>query len=551
MALRPIPVSPVRPTLAAHRWAGLLVAAVLVAYWPAFSAGFIWDDDAHVTPAALRSAGGLVRIWTEIGATQQFYPLLHSAFWLEHRLWGTSPLGYHLVNVGLHIIAALLLGLLLRRLAIPGALLAATLFALHPVHVESVAWISEQKNTLSAIFYLSAALAYLRFDEGRGRKAYVLALVLFVGGLLTKTVVATLPAALLVVIAWRRGRIRWRSDVVPLLPWFLLALVAGLLTAWIERRIIGAEGAAFELTALQRSLLAGRVGWFYLGKLAWPANLTFIYPRWEIDPAAWRDWLPGLAAIAGLRVLWRWRQRTRAPLAAALLFGGTLFPVLGFFNVYPFQYSFVADHFQYLASVSVIAFAVGSLVHAAHYAPIVTRRAAVVMAAAALMGFAALTRHQTHVYRDNRTLFAVTVARNPGAWMAWNNLGKEFMGAKPQLPAAIRCLERAIALRPDYPEALNNLGLALTQSGRAHDGLGHLERSLRLKPNWYQTHNNLGVALASLGRADEAVLSFQRAATLNPSLPNIHENWAKALVLLGCQAEADERFAIAARLRGR
>ena len=216
-------------------WLVALIAAVIVAYSPALEGGFLWDDDAHVTGPELRSLAGLWRIWTDPGATQQYYPLLHSAFWLEHRLWGNAVLGYHLVNVVLHATCAWLLLRVLRRLQVAGGLLAAAIFALHPVHVESVAWISEQKNTLSLLFYLSALLVYVRFDETRRRRDYVLASGLFLLGLLTKTVVATLSGALLVILWWRRGRLEPRRDVMPLLLWFAIGGGAGLYTAWFER----------------------------------------------------------------------------------------------------------------------------------------------------------------------------------------------------------------------------------------------------------------------------------------------------------------------------
>lgn len=525
----------------------LLFGAVILAYWPALQAQLIWDDEAHVTTASLRSWAGLGRIWTEVGVTQQYYPLLHSAFWLEYRLWNGNPLGYHLTNVALHALAAGLFALVLRRLAIPGAILAAALFALHPVHVESVAWISEQKNTLSTALYLGAALAYLRFDMTRGRGAYVLATGCFVLGLLTKTVVATLPAALLIVFWWRRGALSWRRDVLPLLPWLVIGTAAGLFTSWVERRMLGAEGAAFDLTLVQRGLIAGRALWFYLAKLTWPANLTFIYPRWTIDPSKAWSWVPLAAALGVLVGLWWIRRRSRAPLAVALLFAGTLFPALGFFNVYPFQYSFVADHFAYAASLPLVA-AAGAMA-AATFGRLQSpglSRTATVFATGAL---ALLAWSQAWVYRSNETLFRATVARNPDAWMAWNNLGKELMTATPGAPEAIACLERALALRTDYPEAHNNLGLALTQAGRARDAIPHLEISIRLRPGSFQTHNNLGIALASSGRAEEALRAFEHAAALNPTLPNIQENWAKALLLLGRKAEAEEHFAAASRLR--
>ena len=527
-----------------------LVCVLWIAYAPAIRAGFIWDDDAHVTSPALQSWHGLGRIWAEVGATQQYYPVLHSAFWLEHRLFVRTPMGYHLVNIALHATAAVLLALLLRRLALRGAILAAWVFALHPVHVESVAWISEQKNTLSTIFYLGAALSYFRFDAHRNSCAYVFAYVLFLLGLLTKSVTATLPAALLVVFWWQRGQLSWRRDIWPLAPWLVVGAGAGLFTVWIERSIIGAEGADFGLTLLERCLLAGRVVWFYAGKLLWPVNLTFIYPRWEIDPGSWMDWLPLVALLGILGGLWHLRTRSRAPLASTLLFAGSLFPVLGFFNVYPFQYSFVADHFQYLASIPLIAALANAATVTAVRVTGMWRHSAPAFGYLLVVGLGVLTWSQAHDYHDNRTLFRATIARNPSCWMAYNNLGKELMTAKEDLPKAIVHLERAIALRPGYPEAHNNLGLALTQSRRPREAIPHLETSLRLKPNSFQTHNNHGIALAGSGRPEAAVRAFERAAALNPALPNIHENWAKALVLLGREAEAEERFAVAAKLRG-
>ena len=255
MVLMPESSPILRRELAAKRQAQWLLALVLlltcIAYLPAMRGGFIWDDDAHVTRPELRSAHGLYRIWFDVGATQQYYPLLHSAFWLEQKLWGDDPLGYHLVNVLLHCGVVCLVYVVLRRLEMPGALLAAAIFAVHPVEVESVAWITEQKNTLSAVFYLGAMLAYLRFDEARKASSYWLAIALFALGLATKTVTATLPAALLVIFWWQRGKLSWRSDVRPLVPFFVLGAVAGVFTAWVERKLIGARGpsSSFRLSS--------------------------------------------------------------------------------------------------------------------------------------------------------------------------------------------------------------------------------------------------------------------------------------------------------------
>ncbi|HET9800847.1 MAG TPA: hypothetical protein VFP82_04100, partial [Chthoniobacterales bacterium] len=326
-----------------------LIVATAIAYLPAWNGKPIWDDNAHMTQPELRSAHGLLEIWTKLGATQQYYPLVHSVFWIEQKLWGDSVAGYHFVNILLHAASAFVLLQILLRLKIPGAWLAAGLFALHPVQVESVAWISELKNTLSGLFFFLSISSYLNFDETRIRRSYIASLVLFLCGLLCKTVIAPMPAIILVILWWRRGSLRWRDDIAPSLPFFGLGIAAGFFTAWVERTFVGAQGASFQLSILQRCLIAARDFWFYLFKLFWPQKLTFIYPRWQISAGVWWQYLFVIALLALLLFAWILRNKTRGPLAATLIFLGLLFPALGFINVYPFLYSFVADHFQYLA----------------------------------------------------------------------------------------------------------------------------------------------------------------------------------------------------------
>ncbi|HTX64579.1 MAG TPA: tetratricopeptide repeat protein [Opitutaceae bacterium] len=516
----------------------LIFGATLLAYGPALRGGFIWDDSGHVTRPDLQSFAGLGRIWFEIGATQQYYPFLHSAFWLEHRLWGDAPLGYHLLNVLLHAAAACLLGTALRKLAVPGAWVAALLFALHPVCVESVAWISEQKNTLSAVLYLCSALAYFRFDERRRGADYALAAGLFLLALLTKTVTATLPAALLLVLWWRRGRLAWRRDVLPLLPWFAAAATAGGITAWFERARIGAQGADFTLGAAQRFLVAGRVVWFYLAKLAWPADLIFIYPRWTIDAAVAWQWLFPLGALTLVAVLWRARQR--GPLTALLYFGGTLFPALGFFNVFPFLFSFVADHFQYLASAGILALAAAGLAR-------LPRTAGATVAGLLLAGCGALTWQQCGMYRDVFTLYQTTIARNPDCWLAYNNLAEATADAGR--PAeAIPLLDQALQLRPDFAEAESNLGDDLRLIGRPQDAIPHLLHAINLQPKFAQAHNNLGTALMMTNRPAEGMAEFRQAAALRSDFALPHFNLGLALANAGATGDAVAEFAAAARL---
>lgn len=524
----------------------LVLAAALLAYFPALTGGLLWDDAGHVTRPDLRSLAGLGRIWSEFGATQQYYPVLHSAFWLEYHLWGDATLGYHLLNVLLHATSACLFAALLRRLAVPGAWLAASLFLLHPVCVESVAWISEQKNTLSTVFALGATLAFLHFHESRRGRHYALATTLFALALLTKTVTATVPPALLVVFWWQRGRLDWRREILPLLPWFALALGSGLVTAHFERTLIGASGSEFDLSLLERLLLAGRIVWFYLGKLVWPEELIFIYPRWTVEAGQWWQWLfpLGAAALLGaLGVLARARHR-RGPLAALLLFGGTLFPVLGFFNVYPFVFSYVADHFQYLASLALFALAGAGLSAAGQRLPARVRIAAGLVLLGTLGG---LTWAQSRMYRDLTTLYETTLERNPACWMAHQNLAI-ILSSSGRTADAVAHLQKALQLKPDNAAAENNLGDNLAQLGRLEEALPHLRRAIELQPNYAVAHCNLATALARLRRFDEAFTHFATAAQLDPVYPQTEQNWGIALVEAGQPAAALAHLGRAAQL---
>jgi tetratricopeptide (TPR) repeat protein len=509
-------------------WA-LLFCATLAVYFPALRGGMLWDDDHHLTSPGLQSIHGLWRIWFDVGATQQYYPLLHSAFWIEHRMWGDSVLGYHLVNLALHATAAFLVILIVRRLSLPGAWLAGLLFALHPVCVEAVAWISEQKSTLSAVLYLASALAYLKFDESRRRSLYALAGALFVLALLAKTVTATLPAALLVILWWKRGRLRWRLDVFPLAPWLALGAAAGLFTGWMERTSIGAQGPEFALPLVDRFLIAGRVLWFYAAKLVWPAGLTFTYPRWTVDARQPWQFLFPLGAIAvSLGFVWLAR-RYRGPLAGFLFFAGTLFPVLGFLDVYPFLFSFVADHFQYLASLGILVPAAAGLAIAARrLRPIASTFAAVAL----VFVLGALTWRQAGMYRDSETLYRVTLARNPASWMAHNNLCSLLLARPGKLQEAAAECQSALRLRPRFAEAHNNLGSAWAQvPDRLPDAIAQFRTAFEIKPQFADAHFNLANALAQIpGRQSEAIAEYQTALRIRPDYLAAHLNLGALLL---------------------
>lgn len=513
-------------------WAAIFFAALL-AYWPALRGGLLWDDDAHITSPALQSFHGLWRIWFQLGATQQYYPLLHSVFWIEHRLWGNAMLGYHLANLAQHALSACLIVLIARRLALPGAWLAGCIFALHPVCVEAVAWISEQKSTLSGVFYLAAALTYLHFDRSRRRSHYLWALGFFVLALLSKSVTATLPAALLVVFWWQRGGMDWQRDVRPLLPWFVVGASAGLFTAWVERTYIGAKGAGYELTLVQHILLAGRILCFYAAKIVMPFNLIFSYPHWQVDPTVWWQYLYPLGVfvvVAGLVVLARhpYRHAGRGPLAAFLLFAGTLFPVLGFLHVFPFKFSYVADHFQYLASLGLIV--PGASLLAQSIPRMSSRKIASAVGVLLLAVLGILTWRQASLYRDSETLYRATLERNPASWNTHNNLA----GVLAQIPGreqeAIEEYEAALQLKPDYAIAHDSLGgLLMEEPGRLTDAIAEFQAALQGAPNFMLAHNNLGIALAQMGRLTDAIAEFQAAVRLQPDYAKAHMNLGNAL----------------------
>jgi tetratricopeptide (TPR) repeat protein len=536
-------------------WAALVVVTA-AAYYPAWYGGRLWDDDAHLTQAALRSVDGLRRIWFDVGATQQYYPVLHTVFWLFHRLWGDHTLGYHVANIILHATTAALFAVFLRRLAVPGAAMAAFIFALHPVHVESVAWMTELKNTLSGALYLTAALRLLRFDRTREGSPYVTALIAFVAALLSKSVTATLPAAMLVVYWWERGRIRWRQDVVPLVPFFALGIAAGLLTAWVERTHVGAEGAAYDFTVVERVLIAGRAIWFYLSKLVWPAPLIFVYPRWNVSQAIWWLYLYPAGVIALLAACWTVRHRWRAPLAATLFFIGTLFPALGFVNVYPFIFSFVADHFQYLASLGIIALAAAGLSIVLRPRPMLRVLPVVLVIVAG-----ALTWQQSRQYADAVTLYRATLEANPAAWMAHVNLGWETLrsipapdeGPEPDahrapLEQAETHFRAALRIKQDIPEAHNNLGTALMRLGRLDQALAAYRQALALMPGSFDIRHNLGLLLERMGQYEEAILHLREAIRIDPARAEAHVTLGNALQSLGRLEEAAAAYGEAIRL---
>jgi protein O-mannosyl-transferase len=544
----------------------ILAAVTILAYQPAWHGQLLWDDDNCTTPPELRSLDGLGRIWFQPRATAQYYPLLYTSYWVQQRLWGDSTTGYHLVNLLLHIGCVVLVLKILRFLRVPGAELAAIIFALHPVNVETVAWIAERKNTLSGIFALAATLSYLKFDENRSRREkdgppafamlrrgkqgggyryYLLAIGLFLLGLLSKTAIVTLPLAWLMILWWKRGAVSWRRDAVPLIPFFFLSITAGLVTRWFENVGIGYKSKILHFSLLDRCLIAGRAFWFQLSKLFWPSNLTFVYPRWDINAGVWWQYLFPIGVLALLGILWTLRRWSRAPLAGVLIYILLLLPSLGFLNIYFFVYSFVADHWQYLACLGIITPCASGIVLLAErlkrwrawLEPGVT----LVIAGALFV----LTWEQSRMYTDIETLYRTTITRNPACWMAQVNLGNILYKAN-RIPEAMDLFNQAMRIKPAV--AHYSLGNGLVQKQRTLEAIEEYRQALRIDPDEAETHNNLGNALLLRGRTPEAIHEYEQALRLNPAYAKAHNNLGNALVQTGRASEAIDHYKEALRI---
>ncbi len=520
------------------RRALLLGALVIAAYLPAFEAGFVWDDSIIVNGRPVHDWTGLWNLWfspADLEREAHYWPVVYTSFWLEHKLWGLAPLGYHAVNVLLHLVNVLLIWRLLQRLAAPGAWVVAAVFAVHPLHVESVAWVIERKDLLSALFYLAAALTWVRFTEGPRPGRYLLALALFTAGLLSKSIVVTLPLALLIWCWWRAGRIGW-ADLSRLTPFFAIALVvtAADLAFYASREPL----PPLDYSPIERVLIASRALWFYAGKLLWPADLMVIYPLWEIsaaDPVAW-TYLLGAAALAGLLWLGR-RWFGRGPLAGALFFAVTLAPVLGFVDYGYMQFSLVADRFQYLAGLGVLAVLVGAAARGAGRLRVGYRRVAAAGLAAVLVTLGTLTWLQARIYRDNVTLFSHIVAHNPQARYAHHNLVVPLANVG-RLDEALAAARIAVQRTPKDVDAWSHLGHVLLRLERLDEADAVLRDALELDPRHAELNHLLGEALRKRRRHREAVEMYGKALENDPDRAMSHAGIGTALFELKRYQEA-------------
>ena len=518
---------------------GVTVIGVLigVCYYPALFGDFVWDDLIFSEEPVIHAWSGLKSIWlspADIGNEGHYWPIVYTTFYLEHKLWGLAPAGYHAVNTVLYFVNSLLVWRLMTRLAVPGAWLIAAVFAVHPLHVESVAWIIERKDLLSGLFYLGAVLAWLRFLETPNVARYIATLVLFVAGLLSKTVVITLPAALLVLQWWREGRLTW-TDLLRVMP----LLVVGFAITFADfAYYTSRESLDLGYSFAERAMIAGRALWFYAAKLVWPADLAVIHPLWQVDVADILGWLYVAAAAVLAAALWfarRWIGR--GPLAGALFFVVTLSPVLGFIDYGYMQFSFVADRFQYLAGIGVIAVLIAAAVYVVDRLPNTARQAVPGLAGIVLATFGVLTWQQAGIYKDEVALFSHVVALNPVARDAHLNLGSALLQAD-RVEEGLAASRIAAEQRPDTPGPYASLGRGLQAQGEFEEAEQNLRRALEIDPKHLSALQNLAESYRKRGLGEQAVEVYARVLAIDADYALAYAGLGHTLFTLGRYQEA-------------
>jgi protein O-mannosyl-transferase len=572
------------------RWEIAKVAAIVLAavlpYLPALRGGFVWDDEPLITAnPLLRTPSGLAEIWAG-SRTADYFPLTSTVFWIEHHLFGDNAAGYHALNILLQAANALLLWRVLRRLQIPGAFLAALIFAIHPIHAESVAWISELKNVLSMFFFLISALLFLEIEDQRilnRAVAYSASLVAFLLALLSKTQVVFLPVALLVCAWWRNSAGDSRAqgkgnpgpfhrEILRTVPFFLIAIVFGLITIWFQNRGIGEE--EIILGPFTRRLAnAGIAICWYAKQVFAPIRLMAVYPQWRFDPPALMEWLPLIAIIGALLLLWQ--RQFRGLFFAVAYFIVALLPVIGIVRMsYARSGSLVADHLQYFADISLIALFSAGVARLWSTGPRQIRiaTASIILVLLALMG--SYTWARAEVYRDEQTLWQDNFSKNPNTWQGHNRVG-QLLFSQEKFAEALPHFEWAVQLKPELGDNYNLLGLAYCRLQRFEEGIAQYRKGLQLKeakPSTAQSIStatmrvNLANALTLTGntfgdlaraasdqgdmaaaqadvkesnaRFNEAVEQYEKALAIEPEHPAIHRNLGILLWQMGRNEEA-------------
>jgi tetratricopeptide (TPR) repeat protein len=583
----------------------LVLAAIgLAAYWPSLSGGFVFDDDTLVTKSSMvQAANGLYRMWLTTEPLD-YWPLTNTSFWFEWRLWGLQPTGYHVTNLVLHVASGVLLWAILRRLSIPGAFLASALFVVHPVNVESVAWIAQRKNTLSMVLMLGSLWCYLRADPGaqaspdrtpapgdarrskakgssarkqdaaeapsaKGRTVwYGVSLVAFLLAMLSKGSVAILPLVLLVIVWWQRRAVTL-MDFVRTAPFFAIAGVLTIVNIWFQNHYMTGD-AIRDVTIAQRIIGAAAIVWFYLSKAVLPIRLMFLYPQWSIQAGDIRWWLPLVALIVVTGLLW-WQRASpagRAMLTAWACFIVGLLPVMGLTDVYFMKFALVADHYQYIAMIAVlvlVAAGVSAVAGDAGERQGLSRGVGIALVAVLIV----LSWRQSRLYADAETLYRATLAENPSSWLIHNDLALLLVD-RGDFDEAAAHFHESVRLDPRQIEAHNNLCHTEAHQGHLEEAVKECGETITLisatlakvpeLPSLDETrrtyrdslklaHNDRGGALAMLGRSNEALPEFEAVVRLDPEFADGQNNLANVLLASHRESEAIDHYRDAIRLQ--
>jgi protein O-mannosyl-transferase len=556
-----------------------LLAMLVVSYLPALRGGYIWDDDDYVLNNwTLRSAGGLEAMWMHPTVLPQWYPMVHTTFWMEYHLWGLNPLGYKIDNLLLHFANSILLWIILRKLKIPGAWLAASVFALHPMNVESAAWITERKNTLSLFFYLAALWAYLKgldsnsdliadsqrlpedsdsLSPGYCRAScYFGSLVLFIAALLSKTVACSLPVGILLILYYRNGKIT-RRQWVGMIPFFVIGAGLAYVTAHLEATQVGANGPEWNLSLVQRGLIAGHALWFYAWQLFWPTKLAFIYPKWQIDTHSILQWIYPIGFLIVLGLSWFYRRRIgRGAFVGIVFYAAAIFPALGFINVYPMRYSYVADHFQYLAGIGLIVLFVASM---ERYAEVMDPKDdlsamqkwvwhVVSVDIPFVLPLMLLTYTQALAYQSKATLWNDTLIKNPNSWMAHLNMGHAYV-EQGDGRSALREYREAEKLAPDVPDPHYNVGYRLDVNGDYPGALAEFAQAVKIDPKFSLAYYGQGNVLRKTGQLPAAVQAYKQAVTVEPTYADAWYNMGFTQEMLHDSESAKSSYAQALQIK--
>jgi len=520
----------------------VIVAAGLWIFSPALHGTWLWDDDILVAKNALtHEPSGFWKGWYKLDGLGNYYPLEVDTEWVEWHLWHDDTFGYHLTSVLLHILSALLIWKLLSKIGLRLAWLGGLLFIVHPVTVESVAWISELKNTLSLPLFLLAMCSWIDYDERRKRCDYFLTLGFFLVAMLAKTTMVMFPIIILLYAWWKRSRVGW-SDLKIGLPFFVISLGLGVISVCLQPHQINLEHESFGNSFFTRFICGGLAITFYFFKCLWPVGLLPIYPVWTINLSSPLQYLPW--PILGGLIGWLWTKRTgwgRHALLGIGFFLLNLIVVVGFIMMNYTTMIWSLDHLVYIPMIGLIGLTVAAMEAVAKKLILPIRLIAAALAAI-VMGLLALESHgYAGMFVSKQTLCTYTIQRNPEAWLAYNDLGLSLF-QEGRAPEAIEQYKLALKINPDYAAGHNNLGFALNQLGQTPEAIEQYEQALRVDPNYVMAHNNLGNILGREGRVPEAIEQYEMALKVDPDHAETHANLGLLLLHTGQLAEAINHF---------